>query len=323
MSPRVTVVMPARNAARWIGGAVSGVLAQTYEDLELVVVEDGSTDATAAIVEAHGGPVRLVPGPGSGVAAARNRGIAEARGELVAFCDADDYWFPLHLQALVEAYDATPGKRLVTANTYWLFPGGIETSKQRYRGGFPRPERQRLAILEQNYVSTMSLFPRSLVDEIGPFDEGRRRAEDWDFWIRAVYAGYRVVLQPRPLALYRWTEGGLTSSFDAMDADVREILASLESRLELRPDERAYLERRLAGPEPRALSREGDAALRDRRYGDAARSYRAAAALVPSERPLVLKSRVLSLAPPLVGPLLRARQLRIERDVGFDERHVR
>src|SRR5207244_695459 len=103
------------------------------------------------------------------------------------------------------------------------------------------------------------------------------RAEDWDFWIRAIYAGYRVILQPRPLALYRWSSRGLTSAFEAMDADVVDILRCVERRDDLRSQERAYLHRRLAGPEPRDLSRQGDAALRSGAYGRAARCYRVAA----------------------------------------------
>jgi Flp pilus assembly protein TadD len=95
------------------------------------------------------------------------------------------------------------------------------------------------------------------------------------------------------------------------------------ARADLRPTEREYLERRLSGPEPRVLSRQGDEALRAGRYKEAASHLRRAAALVPSERPLVWKARAIALAPPLVGRVLRARQLRTERAVGFDERHER
>ena len=323
MSPRVSVVMPAYNAAATIGAAVSSVLRQTYRELELVVVDDGSTDATGAIAAAHEGAVRVVRQENKGVAAARNRGIDEAAGELIAFCDADDILFDEHVSELVATYDSHSGKRIATANSYWLFPAGIDSSKVRYRGRFPERARQRLAILEQNFVSTMSLFPRSLAAEVGPFDEARQRAEDWDFWLRAVFAGYEVVLQPRPLALYRWSAAGLSSSYERMDEDVVDILRTVAARGDLRDDERAYLERRLSGPEPRVLSRQGDEALRQGRYREAASLLRDAARLVPSERPLVWKSRALSLLPPLTGPLLRARQRRVESSVGLDDRHAR
>ncbi len=321
MSPRVSVVMPAFDAAWSIGAAASGVLWQTYRDLELVVVDDGSTDGTADIVGALEGPVKVVRQENAGVAAARNRGIEAAEGELITFCDADDLWFGEHLAALLDVWDRHGG--IATSNCYWLFPGGIHPSRMRYKGRFPEPSRQRRAILEQNFVSTMSIFPRALVDEIGPFDEERRRAEDWDFWLRAIYAGHRVSLQREPLALYRWGDAGLSSGWREMDADIEAIFDGLEERVELADDERAYVHRRRSGPGPRALGREGDAALRDGRYGEAARAYRRAAGLCPAERPLVWKARVLSLAPPLFGPLVRKRQLRIEEQLGYDEGHLR
>jgi GT2 family glycosyltransferase len=319
MSPRVTVVMPAYDAERTVGAAVSSVLWQTYRDFELLVVDDGSTDATADIVEAF--PVRLVRQPNGGVAAARNRGIGEANGELIAFCDADDLLLPQHLEALVALHDRHDG--IATANSYWLFPGGIHPSRVRYKGGFPRPERQRLAILEQNFVSTMSMFRRALADELGGFDEGRRFAEDWDFWLRAIYAGHRVALQPRPLALYRWGDTGLSAQLEEMDDHIESVLRSAAARPDLTPEESGYLRRRLAGPGPRRLGRSGDEALRAGRYRQAAASYRQAADLCPSEPRLVWKARTLRFAPRLLGPLVRARQLRIESGVGFGERHVR
>jgi GT2 family glycosyltransferase len=320
VTPRVSVVMPAYQAERSIGAAVASVLWQTYADLELIVVDDGSTDATGAIAAAHPG-AQIVRQDNAGVAAARNRGIAEARGELVTFCDADDVLLARHLEALVAVWDRRGG--IATSNCYWLFEGGIHPSKKRYKGGFPPPERQRLAILEQNFVSTMSLFPRGLTDEIGPFETERRWAEDWDFWLRAIYAGHRVSLQAEPLALYRWGSTGLSSRWQEMDAHVAAILGAAARRTDLTVEERAYLERRLAGPGPRALSRAGDEALREGRYAEAARSYRDAAALVPSEQRLVWKARTMRIAPRLTGPLVRARQLRIERSMGFEEGSVR
>jgi len=321
VTPRVSVVMPAYDAERTVGAAVSSVLSQSYRDLELVVVDDGSTDATGAIVAAHRGPVRLVRQENAGVAAARNRGIREAEGELISFCDADDLVFERHLEALVAVWDRHGG--IATANSYWLLPGGIHRSKRRYKGSFPPPERQRTAILEQNFVSTLSVFPRALVEEVGPFDQTKRRAEDWDFWLRAILAGRRVALQPVPLSLYRWGDTGLSSSVEAMDADIEGIFDRLEERFELTREEQEYVRRRRSGPGPRRLSRAGDEALRDGRYAEAARCYRDAAALCPSERMLVWKARVLAPAPKLAGPIVRARQLAIERRLGIGRRHLR
>jgi GT2 family glycosyltransferase len=319
---RVSVVIPAFDAERTVGAAISSALWQTYADLEVVVVDDGSRDATGTVASAFPEPVRIVRQENAGVAAARNRGIAEAQGELIAFCDADDLLLPGHLEALIEAYDQT-GAGFATSNCYWLFPGGIHPSRTRYKGRFPAPDRQRLAILEQNFVSTMSLFPKALAEEIGPFDEELVVAEDWDFWLRAIFAGRRVALQPRPLALYRWGDAGLASDPARMDAHTEAVLRKAAARGDLTAQERDYLERRLSGPSPAELGRTGDAALRAGDYRSAAARYRAAAELAPSESRLVWKSRALRAAPWLAGPVLRSRQLKIEDTVGFDEGHAR
>jgi glycosyltransferase involved in cell wall biosynthesis len=318
---RVSLVIPAFDAERTVGAAISSGLWQTYGDLEVVVVDDGSRDATGAIASSFPEPVRVVRRENGGVAAARNLGIAEARGELIAFCDADDVLLPLHLEALVEVYDRAGG--IATSNCYWLFDAGIHPTRVRYKGGFPKPERQRLAILEQNFVSTMSLFPKALWEEVGGFDEELTVAEDWDFWLRVIYAGHRVALQARPLALYSWRGDSLAADPARMDEHARALLGKALTRDDLVPGERAYLKRRLDGPGPAELGRRGDAALRAGRYREAAASYRAAAELCPTEPALRRKARVLRAAPWLTGPLVRARQLRIERAVGFGEGHAR
>jgi len=318
---RVSVVIPAFNGEATVGAAVSSALWQTYRDFEVVVVDDGSRDATGSIAGSFPEPVRVVHQENAGVAAARNRGMAEARGELIAFCDADDVLLPQHLEALVAVHDRHGG--IVTSDCYWLFPGGIHPARTRYKGRFPSPAHQRRAILEQNFVSTMSLFPKALADEIGPFDPELQVAEDWDFWLRAIYAGHRIVLQPRPLALYRWGSAGLAADPARMDEHAQALIRKAAARDDLTRDERAYVKRRLAGPGPAELGRQGDEALRAGRYREAARRYREAAALCPSEPALTRKARALRLAPRLIGPLVRSRQLRIEQAVGFEQGHVR
>lgn len=316
MSPRVSVVMPAYQAEATVGAALESILWQSYRDFELIVVDDGSTDATPRIVEAHDGPVRLVRQENGGVSSARNRGIAEATGELLSLCDADDFLFERHLEALVERYDRG-GADVVTANSYWLLPGGIDHRKVRYRGRFPAPGEQRRAILEQNFLSVLAVFPRRIVDDIGPFAATRERAEDWDFWMRAIFGGYRVALQREPLALYRWGRTGLSADYLAMDEDIEGMFEGIEERLDLTPEELDYVRRRRAGPGPRRLGRQADEALRAGRFREASRLYRQAAELCPSERPLVWKARALRSAPDVTGALVRARQLRLERRLGI------
>lgn len=317
MTPRVSVIMPAYQAGWCIGAAISSVLWQTFTDLELIVVDDGSTDNTAAVAEAFGDPVRVVHQENLGVGAARKRGMAEAQGELITFCDADDILFARHVEALIDRWERHGSDPIVTANAWYLFPSGIQRSKRRHKGRFPRPQEQRRAILEQNFVSSMSLFSASLVAEIGSYKPELRRAEDWEFWVRAIFAGTHIVLQPEPLALIRWSTAGLTSAVDQMDLSVLEVLREMDRRDDLTEDERSYVRRRLSGPSPGELSRMANDALGEHRYGDAARLAKEAAQLQPSDRRLVWKARALSAAPTLTGPLVQARQSRIDARLGL------
>jgi glycosyltransferase involved in cell wall biosynthesis len=301
VTAEVTVVIPAWNAELTIGAAVSSALAQSVE-VEVVVVDDGSTDRTAAVAEAHGPRVRVVRQANAGVATARNAGIAAATTDLVAFCDADDLLFPHHVEALRNVHPG--GRAITTANAYWLFDTGIDPRKTRHDGPIPPVDRQRRGILEQNFVSTMSLFPKVLVDELGPFATDLRHAEDWEFWMRAVLAGVPVRHQPRPLALYRWGTG-LSADVDAMDEAVTEVLRRALARGDLRPDEEAYVRRRLASPSPRRLLHDAERALEERRWRDATAAFGEVTALVPSDRKAAWKARLLRAAPPVGGRLLR------------------
>lgn len=305
-SPTVSVVIPAHDAAGTIGASLTSALWQTYPHVEVVVVDDGSGDRTADIVEAYQDHrLRLVRQPQAGVSSARNRGLQESRGELVALLDSDDVLMPGYLDACVDVWQRSGG--IVTSNAYWMFVGGIDPALRRHRRALPSPPQQRLALLEQNWVSLMSVFPRRLADEIGPFDEGLSHAEDWDFWLRAVYAGWTVHQQPRPLALYNRSRPSATTHQRKMYDAERVVLARMAARDDLRGEERNYLQRRLAGPAPGELATQADDLLARARYREASDTLAQAAVLCPNDAALVWKARLMRLAPALVGRQLRRR----------------
>lgn len=321
--PLISVVMPAHNSTRTIGAAVSSVLWQTYNRLELLVVDDGSTDATTEIVQGFRDPrVRLIRQSWAGQAAARNTGMTQAAGELIALFDSDDLMFDQYLDALYSVW-RRGGGGIATSNAYWLLPGGIMSGRLRHTGAFPAPGRQRLAMLESNFVSIMSLFPSEMVKRIGPMDTELRYAEDWEFWLRAVFAGYPIDHQPRPIALVRWGNVGVSSNRDLVYEAETEILRRMADRPDLAAEETDYLRRRLAAHPPRKLLAAAEAALRAGRYTEARCHYRAAADLCRSQTRLVAMARVMRWTPWVSGPLLRRRLLRREREVGFDPSFVR
>ena len=111
--PTVSVVIPAYNAEAFVGDAIDSVLAQTFHDFEIIVVDDGSADGTRRVVTAYGDRVRFYQQEQAGASRARNRGIEEAHGEFIAFLDADDLWLPTKLEKQVQAFRNDPSLGLV------------------------------------------------------------------------------------------------------------------------------------------------------------------------------------------------------------------
>jgi hypothetical protein len=180
-APRVSVVIPTYNAAAFLAEAVASARAQTYAPVEVVVVDDASADGTADLAESLG--ARAVrQEENRGPSAARNRGVAMAEGEVVAFLDADDAWLPWHLELCVGALVAHPGVALAcTGVLAWDAPVP------------PRPARPRAEVVDDPTVELLhdpfvpqsaAVVRRDAVGEAGWYDESRRYAEDFDLWLR-------------------------------------------------------------------------------------------------------------------------------------------
>ena len=149
-TPLVSVIVPAYQAQETLGAALSGALTQTYPRVEIVVCNDGSTDATDAIASAYGDLVRVVRQPNGGLPSARNAAIRAARGDLIALLDADDLWFPPHVQAAVQMLGRIPdGRGLVSCNSYYLTPYGTNPRRTVFARGYPIPaDEQRMRIAD-------------------------------------------------------------------------------------------------------------------------------------------------------------------------------
>jgi teichuronic acid biosynthesis glycosyltransferase TuaG len=209
--------MPAYNAAAHIGEALESVRAQTYEDWEVVVADDGSTDDSAAIARGFGERVKVVPAPGqSGPATARNVAIGASHGELLAFLDADDEWLPDYLQRQVALFDASGGVParvgLVACNALMRMPGG-ELGRVTLRDVVGSAEGLTVArLLESNSVFVSALCPRVAVEEAGGFSPEAFGSEDHDLWIKLLELGWRSVATAEPLAIYRLAPGSLSAN---------------------------------------------------------------------------------------------------------------
>lgn len=240
---RVTAVIPCYNGRTHIADAVRSVLAQTFGDLEVVVVDDGSSDGSRDVVRAIADPrVRLVEhGANRGIAAARNTGVREARGEYVAFLDQDDAWYPHKLRRQVEILDGEGAGDIALVFT----AREIARSGRRYRVArdrrFPRPiekasRREVLAaFLDANFVWLISaLVRRGCFDDVGFFDESiRSGADDFDFCVR-VAMKYRLAYIDEVLVLRHEHGKNYTdpTRMLADDLDVVGRIARFDSSLE-------------------------------------------------------------------------------------------
>jgi teichuronic acid biosynthesis glycosyltransferase TuaG len=210
MSHLVSIIMPAYNAGRYVADSVRSVLAQTYAGWELLVVDDGSTDDTAEVVGrfvADDPRVRCLKRPNGGQAAARNTGLGEARGDLVAFLDSDDLWLPGKLEAQLAVMDKA-GADLVYTDGYIFSEDGAEWAEERFYivpGRVGGAEMFRL-LFASNRIGTLSvLVRRERLDAVGLFDEDRayQNCEDYDLWMRLAKAGATFYGMSEKLMRYR------------------------------------------------------------------------------------------------------------------------
>lgn len=192
VSPSVSVIITCYNYARFLGEAIESVLHQTYQPLEIIVVNDGSTDDTIGVCRQY--PVTLVNQAHQGVAIARNRGVYLAKGDYGLFLDADDRLHPFFIQRTVNVLSETPGLALVYTHAR-LFGSqeGIVISR----------EYDPFALMKGNYIFVTALFKRDVFELCGGFDPALPFLEDWDLWLAFAEKGYRGQLWPEPLFEWR------------------------------------------------------------------------------------------------------------------------
>lgn len=315
--PLVSIIIPAYQAESYLGAAISSALTQTYPNIEVVVTDDGATDRTAAIAAAYGDLVRVVTQPNRGLPAARNAGIAAATGDYILTLDADDLALPpMVADAMAVLAADGSGRRFVTSDGYLMTSAGITPGRTVLPSGYPADDQQRAQILEFNFVAVFSLFPKAMWVELGGYDESMRVCEDYDFWARAIYSGWRVSFQKKPHALYRRTSGSLSTQHERMYSGEQLVLQHVLDGFgdTLSADERSYLQLRLASGSTQQALNAGDAALRAGDASAAAEHFALAARLNPSNRRIALKAKALRFQP--AARLYASRLQRADHEMG-------
>lgn len=218
--PRVSIIVPAYNCARYLPAAIDSVIRQTFADWELIIVNDGSTDDTPSVVSSYshrlGTKLRYVYQSNRGVSAARNAAIQESRGEFVAILDADDVWLPARLARGVAVMDSNPAVGLVHSQIARVNSDGAVVD---YHSFPPRYQAGQIAVdiftRRANVLSPSVLLRKRCLDVVGLFDETMHATEDRDLWFR-IAERYEVAYIHEILAHYRVSTGSATSDPDRM-----------------------------------------------------------------------------------------------------------
>lgn len=191
-SPLISVLMPVFNGADYIAEALDSALAQDFSDFEIIVVDDGSTDASAEIAKERAAsarvPVRVIQQANQGPSIARNTAIEAARGRLLALLDADDIWLPDHLRQAATAFAREPELGLVHANIEFMDAAGHALSVPRRHWARQRDAFRALALRLEHVSCSTAVLSRRTIEQVGGFDAAFSRlgCEDRDLWLRIV-----------------------------------------------------------------------------------------------------------------------------------------
>ncbi len=226
-SPLVSVVIPTFNRGWIIAEAVQSVLDQTYQPVEIIVVDDGSTDNTRDVLEPFMDQIILLKQENKGVSAARNLGIQNTRGEFIAFLDSDDLWLPDKTACQIDFFKASPNAIICQTEEIWIRNGRRVNPKKKHKkpSGMIFEPSLHLCLVSPSAV----MMRRRFFDIIGLFDESLAACEDYDLWLRTAVT-YPVFLIDRPCIVKRGGHSDQLSGMHSLDKfriqSIKKILSS-------------------------------------------------------------------------------------------------
>jgi glycosyltransferase involved in cell wall biosynthesis len=275
--PAVSVIIPAYEVAPYISEALDSVLAQEFKDYEIIVINDGSPDTAELerVLEPYREHLVYLKQNNRGAAAARNAGLYVARGEFVAFLDADDFWQPDFLAAQMGFLKAHEGCDLVYADA--LLFGETPQAGRTYMQTTPSKGAvtfESLITARCNVITSGVVARRQVILDVGLFDEQLKRAHDFDLWLRMVRHGAHAAYQKKVLLNYRVRRDSLSG--DSIQRVERELdaYANIENRLELTQDERELMDREVRRLQAALKIERGKLYLTDKEFELAAREFR-------------------------------------------------
>lgn len=219
---KVSVVIPTYNGAAEVRRAIDSALAQEGCEVEVIPVNDGSTDDTAYVLNSYGSRIRAVHQKNSGPAATRNAGIAAATGDWVAFLDHDDYWQPGKLAAQLAAADRT-GADVIYTNARNFGDVNRVADLRSNPDEMPEGDLFEYLLLDNFIVVSSTIVRRELLEKVGGFN-APPGVEDWDLWLRLATNGAKFAPVREALTMYQWRPGSLSKNFERMRDIRRQII---------------------------------------------------------------------------------------------------
>ncbi|MFA5038111.1 MAG: glycosyltransferase [Candidatus Omnitrophota bacterium] len=213
---KVSVIIPTYNCAKFLPDALDSVLKQTFQDFEIIVVDDGSTDNTRGLIKSymdkHPGKINYVYQENMGLACARNTAIRHSKGEYIAILDADDMFMPNRLEEEIQAFERNPGIGVVHANISWLSEeGGVLSTPKRNKKVLSGNIFNAIFLRDAHVSISTILVKKECFDKAGLFDENLTRlgCEDRDMWLR-ISQHYPFLYIDNVLGLYRLRQGSMS-----------------------------------------------------------------------------------------------------------------
>lgn len=220
MTSLVSVIIPNFNYAQYLGEAIESALGQTYSNLEAIVVDDGSTDNSQEILERYADRVTIIQQSNSGVCVARNRGVAESKGEFIAFLDADDVWLPSKIEKQVRAFEESPNAGIVHVGVIDIDDSGNQI--QTKLNGMSGKVSHEFLLWEKPVIlggGSGTMISRRVFENIGGFDSQLSTSADWDLYYR-ICRKFEAAFVPEPLLYYRLHGSNMHGNISGMENEM-------------------------------------------------------------------------------------------------------
>lgn len=287
LMPRVSVIIPAYNTAKYIGETLDSVLAQTFPDYEVIVVNDGSPDTPAldSAVLKYEGRIRYIKQENRGSAGARNTGIRLAQGEFLAFLDSDDIWLPDFLAEQLNFFAENPALDMACADCVYFGSTQLQDKSWLSLDLIEGPVTfEKVLPTHGGAFASFALLRTQTVLKVGDFDESLRLLEDYHYWLKFLYLGGRMAYLRRVLGKRRVHSESLTYNQDVVVPHAINALRRLSETLDPACREAVLVRKEIVFAESRLSVKQGRDRLAIGDFEGASKSFAKAYATTPSRK---------------------------------------